>query len=97
MPPPSWAAVVTAFATLFVAIAGLVGALTLFLPVLRLSRTNAKKLGDVEMKVDGVHVIVNQQRTDQLNYQRALIRALQDQGIAVPIDQSIQSLKEEPG
>jgi hypothetical protein len=94
MPAPSWAAIVTAFATLFVAISGVIAALTLFLPVLRLSRTNAKKIDNVESKVDGVHVIVNQQRTDQLNYQRALIRALQDQGIAVPVDQSIESPKE---
>jgi hypothetical protein len=40
-------------------------------------------------EVRDVHKIVNQQRTDGLNFQRALIRALQDAGVAVPVDQSI--------
>jgi len=36
-----------------------------------------------------VHVIVNQQRTDTLNYQRILIRALNKAGIEIPEDQSV--------
>ncbi len=44
----------------------------------------------VEAKVDAVHTIVNQQHTDLVNYQRALVRALEAQGVPVPIDQSVQ-------
>lgn len=39
-------------------------------------------------KIDDVHKIVNQQQTDLRNYQGALIRALREKGITVPIDQS---------
>jgi hypothetical protein len=53
------------------------------IPILRTNRQN----GDDIAKV---HKIVNQQRTDALNYQRALIRALQAKGIEVPQDQSVE-------
>jgi hypothetical protein len=96
MPTPSWAAIVTAVATLFVAVAGLVGALTLFLPVLRLSRSNAKKIEEVKVQGAEIHTIVNQQRTDMNNYNRALIRALREKGIDVPVDQSVEPVKEKP-
>jgi hypothetical protein len=39
-------------------------------------------------RVQSVHKIVNQQRTDMLNYQRALIAALKNHGVDVPDDQS---------
>jgi hypothetical protein len=42
----------------------------------------------VAFRVNVVHKIVNQQHTDLKNYQAALIRALQDKGIDVPLDQS---------
>jgi len=51
----------------------------------------------VETKIDIVHKIVNQQRTDMGNYQRALIRALVQHGIEVPADQSIQPVIEGAG
>jgi hypothetical protein len=38
--------------------------------------------------VPSVHKIVNQQRTDMLRYQRALIVALKAHGVEVPDDQS---------
>jgi hypothetical protein len=80
---------VGAISTLFIAVAGVIAALTLFLPVLRSSRSNAKKLDAVEIKVDGVHTIVNQRYTDILNFNRALVRALEGAGIEVPVDQSV--------
>lgn len=43
----------------------------------------------VEKKVDSVHVLVNQQRTDMQNYIRALTRALKMNDIDVPVDQSV--------
>jgi hypothetical protein len=42
----------------------------------------------VAFRVNVVHKIFNQQHTDLKNYQAALIRALQDKGIDVPLDQS---------
>ena len=49
--------------------------------------------------VEQVHIIVNQQRTDAANYQRALVRALREAGVAVPADQSLppeESPEEDP-
>lgn len=43
----------------------------------------------IEGKVDGVHVIVNQQRTDMQRYIRALTLRLDEEGIPIPVDQSI--------
>lgn len=48
----------------------------------------------VEHKVDDVHKIVNQQRTDAANYQRALIRALEQADVAVPTDQSVDTSRD---
>jgi hypothetical protein len=39
-------------------------------------------------RVQEVHKIVNQQRTDMLQYQKALISALSSAGIEIPEDQS---------
>lgn len=77
MPQSTLAGVITAVATLFTAAALIITALAGLVAARRVGR-----------KVDAVHVIVNQQRTDSMNYQRALIRALEAQGIAVPVDQS---------
>lgn len=69
------AGIITATATVLIALGGLVSALTLFIPILR----NIKQ----------VHTIVNQQRTDMLKYQRTLKKLLEAHGIEVPEDQSI--------
>ena len=69
------AATITAFAAVITALGGLILAFGVLLPLLRTARAT--------------HKIVNQERTDRMNYQRALIRALEDKGIAVPIDQSV--------
>jgi energy-converting hydrogenase Eha subunit B len=78
-PASSIAAILTAVGVLVTGIGGLVAAFTVFLPVLRKTQADVKK----------VHTIVNQQHTDILNFQRALIRELVKAGIEVPIDQSL--------
>ena len=80
--------VITAFATALIAVGGVITALTVFLPILRQTRAT-------DRKVDEVHVIVNQQRTDAQRYQRALVDALHAAGVDVPADQSVP-LTEEP-
>jgi hypothetical protein len=75
MPDSTLAGVITAVSTLFLAIGGVITAFTVLIPILRQTKST--------------HKIVNQQRTDMLRFQRALIRALTDAGIEVPIDQSV--------
>jgi hypothetical protein len=77
----SVAGVITASATVLIAVGGIISALTLFIPILRETRANKRAIGEV-------HTIVNQQRTDSQNYQAALIRALTKAGVDIPIDQS---------
>lgn len=78
MTASSVAGVITAISAVFTAVALVITALAGLLAARRVSR-----------KVDAVHVIVNQQRTDMENYQRALVRALNDAGLPVPRDQSV--------
>lgn len=81
MTASSWAGVITAIATLVTAIGGLLLAFKTVLPMYR--------------QVEETHKIVNQQRTDLMRYQVALVRALRESGIDVPIDQSIEVKAEE--
>lgn len=74
------AGVISAVAGVVTAVGGLVAVLAVFLPALRRNRET----------LDEVHHIVNQQRTDMTNFNRALIRALVEAGVPVPIDQSIE-------
>lgn len=74
--PSTWAGIITAAATLMTAVGATV-----------LAFAQARTLRQVRQ----VHTIVNQQRTDAMNFQRALIRALVDHGIEVPVDQSLPS------
>lgn len=78
------------FATTVVGIITAIGSVctALALVITALAALNRSKR--VEGKIDQVHIIVNQQRTDAANYQRALVRALQDAGVAVPTDQSVE-------
>lgn len=76
------AGVITACASVLTALGLLVTAVTVLIPILRQGKKHAVEL-------EKVHTIVNQQRTDGQNYQRALIRALEAKGIEVPIDQSV--------
>ena len=77
------AGIITAFASVLTALGLLVTAITVLIPILRGTRKNSKDIGEV-------HKIVNQQRTDAKNYQRALVRALEAHGIDVPVDQSVE-------
>jgi uncharacterized membrane protein YhiD involved in acid resistance len=80
MPQSTLAGIVTAFGTMFTAVALIITAVA---GLIRARR--------VERKVDTVHKIVNQQHTDLKNYQRALIAALTKAGIDVPEDQSVDT------
>ena len=80
--PSTLAGIITATASVFTAIGGLLLAFGVLIPVLRTARiTNTK--------VDAVHVLVNSQHTDLVRYQRALVSALKHAGIEVPVDQSL--------
>ena len=80
MTESSWAGVITAIATVFTALGGLVLAFSVLVPTLRKTREN----------VAAVHTMVNQQRTDMLRYQETLVTALQQGGIKVPADTSLR-------
>ena len=78
MPASTLAGVITATGTAFTAIALTITAIT---GLIRSRR--------VERKVDSVHIIVNQQRTDMQRYIRALTAVLKENDITVPVDQSV--------
>lgn len=80
MPESTLAGIITATGTVFTAVALVITAVA--------GLIRAKR---VEGKVDVVHKIVNQQRTDLTNYQRALIGALNKAGVDVPEDQSVDN------
>jgi len=69
----SVAGVITAVATVLIALGGVITAVGVLLPILRVTRDT--------------HTLVNQKFTDLEN--RALVRALNDGGVPVPIDQSL--------
>lgn len=77
MTPSSAAGIITAVGTMITAMGGLVLAFTVLIPLLRTARAT--------------HKLVNQQHTDLKNYQRALVRALVDNNIPVPVDQSAEA------
>jgi hypothetical protein len=79
MPASTLAGVISAVAAVFTAVALIITAVAGLMAARRTGR-----------KIDAVHTIVNQQHTDLVNCQRALVRALEAQGVPVPIDQSIQ-------
>lgn len=74
MTASSWAGIISAIATVIMAAGGLLGAVTLLVPILRQTRE--------------VHKIVNQQRTDMKRYNTMLRKALEAHGIQVPDDPS---------
>jgi len=82
MPDSTLAGIITASASVFTALALLVTAIGVLIPNLRETRKAVKA-------TEEVHIMVNQQRTDILRYQAALVSALQKAGIDVPADQSI--------
>jgi NAD(P)H-hydrate repair Nnr-like enzyme with NAD(P)H-hydrate dehydratase domain len=80
MPASTLAGVISAVAAVFTALALVITAVAGLMAARRAGR-----------KIDAVHKIVNQQHTDLVNYQRALIRALEGAGISVPVDQSAEA------
>jgi len=81
MPDSTMAGTISAVAAVFTAIALVITAVAGLMAARRAGR-----------KIDAVHTIVNQQHTDLVNYQRALIRALEGAGINVPVDQSAEPI-----
>jgi hypothetical protein len=81
-PQSTLAGIITASAAVFTALGGLILAIGVLIPILRATRATGAK-------VDLVHVIVNQQRTDSQRYAIALVSALRAHGIDIPVDQSL--------
>ena len=50
----------------------------------------AVRTGKVKKVLDETHVMMNQQRTDALAYQETLIKIIQQAGITIPEDTSLQ-------
>lgn len=73
--------IIAAVAGVITALGGLAGGTALLVSSVRTKR-----------QVESVHKIVNQQHTDSMNFQAALIRALVAAGIEVPIDQSLPAV-----
>lgn len=95
----STAQVFSAVGSVVTALAVLVGALTIFLPILRSSKETVKKVEEVKKLTEETHVIVNQQKTDAARFNvalkqhnRALMLLLDNAHIPhedLPIDQSL--------
>lgn len=90
------ALVISAATAAVTALGGLILALSVFLPTLRASRKAVEvaekavaRTEENTVAVAAVHTIVNQQRTDQLNYEAVLKALVLKLGGEVPDDQSI--------
>ena len=86
MPDSTLAGIITAAASVLTSVGLIVSAVSVLVPILRTTR-------QTKTAVQEVHIIVNQQRTDLVNYQRALVKALVAAGIDVPDDQSLEEPK----
>ena len=84
MNPSSLAGIITAVATVLIAIGGLITSITVLLPILRGTRANTAQIAEV-------HVMVNQRLTDAQRYQERLMEELVSRGIAIPRDSSLRS------
>ena len=71
-----WGTVAGMFTALFTMITAIVGF------------TLRRRIDDTHRVARNVEHIVNQDRTDRLQYQKALIAALRAAGVAIPEDQS---------
>jgi hypothetical protein len=98
-PTSTNAGIVSAIAACITAAGGFVLAVGVLIPILRNSRRALVNTAAAVVKVDAVvaqvgevHTIVNQQRTDAHRYQVALIRALREGGLDVPVDQALDSI-----
>ena len=85
MPGSTLAGIITAIGTVLTATALVINACAVW----RRDKRIERKVDSAEHKIDGVHTIVNQQRTDMQRYIRAQSALLTANGIELPIDQSI--------
>jgi hypothetical protein len=98
-PPSTSAGIVTSIATVITALGGLVLAVGVLIPILRTSNKTLEATHDVAEKVQVVHTLVNQQKTDGerfrialVQHSKALEKLLAAQGIPfpeIPVDQSL--------
>jgi hypothetical protein len=86
--PVSITGIATAIATVLTAIGGVILSVTVLIPLLHETRHVKQTTEDVKVTTEDTKHLVNQQRTDMVNYQRALVRTLKSHGIEVPTDQS---------
>lgn len=87
----SWGTVagtLTAVATLITALGGLVVTLKVLVPNFRTNKETRARAEEINTQACEIHKIVNQQRTDMLRFQAALIKTLKAHDIDVPDDQS---------
>jgi hypothetical protein len=68
-PQPSWAGIITAFATVIIALGGFVTALGVAIPLLRASKRNTEALAVQESKLNVIHTLVNSTLTAALQAQ----------------------------
>jgi hypothetical protein len=85
----SVAGIITAVASGILALAALVSAFTVFIPMARRVRDTAETSERTERVAKSTHELVNSRYDNIENFNRALIRALNEHGIKVPIDQSL--------
>lgn len=85
----SVAGIITAIASGILALAALVSAFTVFIPMARRVRLTEQTANRTEEVTKSTHVLVNSRYDNIENFNRALVRALNDAGIKVPIDQSL--------
>jgi hypothetical protein len=90
------AGIISAFGTCITAGALVIGVLPAYLRARRDTREMRAEIGRVKETGEQTHKIVNQQRTDMQNYNRALVAALKLAGLEVPIDQSLPDPAEPP-
>lgn len=68
-PQPSWAGIITAFATVLIAVGGVITALGVAVPLLRASKRNTEALAVQESKLNVIHTLVNSTLTAALQAQ----------------------------
>ena len=90
MDPSSLAGIITAVATVLIAVGGLVTAVTVLVPILRGTRSNAGSIAATGKAVTEIHVLVNQRLTDATRYNERLAEELVSHGIPVPRDSSLR-------
>jgi hypothetical protein len=87
--PASLPGIATAAASIITAVALLITAFGVLVPILHRAQSTEAKVDAQSERVEVVHTIVNQQRTDLRRYVAALVGTLVQHGISVPIDQSL--------